>query len=122
MKKVLIIDDDKAVRDVFGRACTNNGFDVFEAENGKEGETVFKTHYPDIIILDIIMPEQEGIETIINFMNIDRNIKIIAVSGGGFGNASNYLNDALQLGATAVFEKPINTDELINKIKLILNQ
>ena len=66
------------------------------------------------------MPEQEGIATMLQLKAIDNDVKIIAVSVGGMGNAIDYLDNALKLGAKAVFEKPVNLQKLINKVDLLL--
>jgi len=121
MGKILVVDDDSEIRNVFKRAFENAGHEVIIAENGRVCEILNHKHNPDIIILDIIMPDQEGIETIINLKASNNNIKIIAVSGGGMGGANNYLDNALKFGAKAIFEKPINPDEIIDKINLLLH-
>ena len=93
MSKVLVVDDELSVSNVFKRALVNAGHDVIVAEDGKIGEQMYLNHRPDIVILDIIMPDQEGIETIIKLKAADNNVKIIAVSGGGMGSANNYLDN-----------------------------
>ncbi|MBC8319641.1 MAG: response regulator [Bacteroidetes bacterium] len=120
MGKILVVDDEKNIRDVFKRALENAGHEVMVAENGVIGQQLYMRNNIDIIILDIIMPDQEGIETIIKLKAVDSNVKIIAVSGGGMGNAKNYLYNALKLGARAVFEKPVNFEELIKKVNFLL--
>lgn len=120
MAKILIIDDEQNIRDVFKRALENAGHETIVAEDGIVGQQMYMDHKPDIVILDIIMPEQEGIETILQLKTLDSNVKIIAVSGGGMGNAIDYLDNALKLGAKAAFEKPVNLDKLINKVNLLL--
>lgn len=120
MARILIIDDEQNIRDVFKRAFENAGHEAIVAENGIVGQQMYIDHKPDIVILDIIMPEQEGIATILQLKAVDNNVKIIAVSGGGMGNAIDYLDNALKLGAKAVFEKPVNLQKLINKVNLLL--
>ena len=121
MGKILVVDDDSEIRNVFKRAFENAGHEVIIAENGSVCEFMYKKHNPDIIVLDILMPEQEGIETILNLKATNNNIKIIAVSGGGMGGANNYLDNALKLGAVAIFEKPVNHNEIIDEINLLLH-
>ena len=119
MGRVLVVDDEQNIRDVFKRALVNAGHDVIVAENGKIAQRMYEEHNPDIVILDIIMPEQEGIETIIKLVASDSDVKIIAVSGGGMGSANNYLTSAVKLGAKAAFEKPVNLSDLIDKVNLL---
>jgi len=104
MGKILVVDDEQNIREVLKRALENVGHDVLIAKNGIEGQELYLENNPDVVILDIIMPEQEGIETILKLKATDRNVKIIAVSGGGMGNAVNYLDNALKLGAKAAYE------------------
>jgi len=120
MGKILVVDDDSEIRSVFKRAFENAGHEVFLAENGRVCEIMYQKHSPDIIVLDIIMPDQEGIETILNLKATNNDVKIIAVSGGGMGGANNYLDNALKFGAIAIFEKPVNHNEIIDKIDLLL--
>ena len=119
MGKILVVDDEQNIRDVFKRALENAGHDVIVAKNGTMGEQMYINNSPDIVILDIIMPEQEGIETILKLKAVDNDVKIIAVSGGGMGSANNYLDNALKLGAKAAFEKPVNLSNLVDKVNLL---
>ncbi len=66
------------------------------------------------------MPEQEGIETILNLKAIDSEVKIIAISGGGMGSADKYLDNAIKLGATFAMEKPVVLRELNKKVNQLL--
>lgn len=122
MAKILVVDDEQNIRDVLKRAFENVGYDVLVAKNGIEGQELYLEHNPDVVILDIIMPEQEGIETILKLKAADKNVKIVAVSGGGMGNAINYLDNALKLGAKAAYEKPVNIKELIGRVNSLLKQ
>ncbi len=121
MGKILIIDDEENIRHVFKRALEKANHDVIVAENGRIGEHLYIQQSPDVIILDILMPEQEGIETILRLVAYDQNVKIIAISGGGLGNVNNYLDNALKFGATFALEKPIDIKELVNKVNTLLN-
>ncbi len=121
MGKILIIDDEENIRHVFKRALEKANHDVIVAENGRIGEYLYIQQSPDVIILDILMPEQEGIETILRLVAYDQNVKIIAISGGGLGNVNNYLDNALKFGATFALEKPIDIKELVNKVNTLLN-
>lgn len=120
MAIILVVDDEQNIRDVFKRALENAGHEAIVAENGVIGQQMYMDYNPDVVILDIIMPEQEGIETMLQLKAYDANVKVVAVSGGGMGNAIDYLDNALKLGAKAVFEKPFNLQKLINKVNLLL--
>lgn len=122
MGKILIVDDEENIRSIFKRALEKENHEVLVAENGKVGEEMYKNQLPDVIILDILMPEQEGIETILRLKSYKNDIKIIAISGGGFGNANNYLDNALKLGATVALEKPVVISELIGQVDMLLKK
>lgn len=121
MGKVLVVDDEQNIRNIFKRALEKANHEVLVAENGRVGEKEYIKHKPDVVILDILMPEQEGIETILRLKAFDHNIKIIAISGGGLGSANNYLDNALKFGAKLALEKPIIISELVKKVELLLN-
>lgn len=121
MGKILIVDDEENIRTIFRRALEKENHSVLVAENGKTGEQLYISHNPDLIILDILMPEQEGIETILRLKSYDHEVKIIAISGGGFGNANNYLDNALKLGAIVALEKPVVISELVKQVEKLLN-
>lgn len=115
--KVLIIDDEVRIRELVRMWLEKEGFEVFEAENGKKG---FKAHHTcpvELVICDLIMPEQEGIETISQFKNEFPEVGLIAISGGGKIGSDSYLAMAEQLGAWKVFTKPLDMPSLIQAIK-----
>jgi DNA-binding NtrC family response regulator len=115
--KILIIDDDDRIRNLFRLWLERAGFEVYEAENGKKGMEVQQQTPVDLIICDLIMPVQEGIETITRFSNDYPDIGIIAISGGGKIGPDSYLSVAEHLGAWRVFTKPVDMPSLIETIK-----
>ena len=115
--KILIVDDDDRIRDLFRMWLEREGFEVYEAENGKKGVGVQRESPVDLLICDLIMPVQEGIETITQFRDEFPEIGIIAISGGGKIGSDSYLAVAEQLGAWQVFTKPVDMPLLIETIK-----
>ena len=115
--KILIIDDDDRIRDLFRLWLERAGFVVYEAENGKQGVLVQQANPVDLLICDLIMPVQEGIETITQFRDDYPEIGIIAISGGGKIGPDSYLAVAEQLGAWRVFTKPLDMPLIIETIK-----
>lgn len=120
MKKILILDDEAPIRRMLRKLLERNDYEVFDAENGTHGIKQFKEHKPDLIITDIIMPEKEGLETIREIREINSDIKIIAISGGGATDPKIYLELAEKLGADLSFCKPLNNKELLSAVKLLL--
>jgi DNA-binding NtrC family response regulator len=115
--KILIVDDDDRIRDLFRIWLERAGHEVYEAENGQKAVSVQQKTPVDLLICDLIMPVQEGIETISQFKNNFPEIGIIAISGGGKIGADSYLAVAEQLGAWRVFTKPVDMALLLETIK-----
>jgi DNA-binding response OmpR family regulator len=115
-RKILLIDDDVAVLRTLEVVLEDRGYDVVTAKDGAEGLRLFKKNPPDLVITDLIMPEKEGIETIIEMRRERPDAKIIAISGGGRTHNRCFLDMATSLGAVAVLAKPFMPDELADKI------
>lgn len=115
--KILIIDDEPGIRNIFRLWLEREGFEVFEAENGKEGIRIQRDSSMDLVICDLIMPVQEGIETITLLSKEFPDLGIIAISGGGKMGPDSYLSAAQHLGAWRTFVKPVDMRLMIAAIK-----
>ena len=123
MAKVLVIDDDSALRRIVNRVLTKAAHEVIEAENGVEGIRKFKSENPEIVIMDIVMPHQDGIQTIQEIRDVvGDKIGVIAISGGGVGAGALYLSIARELGADAIVQKPFRPDDLVSTVEKVLNR
>ncbi|MCH8809524.1 MAG: response regulator, partial [Proteobacteria bacterium] len=91
MARILIIDDEDELRSMLRQMLEQAGHEVTEAVNGAEGIRLYEQDRPDLIITDIIMPEKEGVETIIALRRADPDLPIIAISGGGRLDATDFL-------------------------------
>ncbi len=116
MKKVLIIDDNSAVRSTMARILELAGYEAITACDGNEGLIRMRQARPDMIITDIIMPEKEGIETIRQMLIEQPDAKIMAVSGGGRHANMDFLEAARKLGAMETLEKPFEPDDLVDRV------
>ena len=115
---ILIIDDDAAVRKFISTTLNREGHTTVEAENGVVGLEVLEHESQiDVLITDLIMPQKEGIETIMEAKRLYPSMKILAISGGGKVGPDNYLILADALGATATLKKPFGGKELILAIQ-----
>jgi DNA-binding response OmpR family regulator len=122
MARILIIEDDKAVRTMLGLTLTHFGHTVLEAGNGREGLELFKRANADLVITDIVMPEKEGLEVLIELRQKQVPlVKVIAISGGGRQHAKDYLRMAKLMGAAKVLEKPFSTEVLIAAVNELLS-
>jgi YesN/AraC family two-component response regulator len=117
MTHILIIDDDEQILKMLRQALERKGYKVSTAVNGREGIKLYKEIRSDVLITDIVMPEMEGLEAIRKLRKEYEDIKIIALSGGGFVSPDEYLKLAKQFGAEYTFAKPVNLNELIDAIK-----
>lgn len=120
MGRILVVEDDKAVRDLLREILERAGHDVMDASNGQEAITMYKASPADLIITNILMPEKEGLETIQELRRDHPEIKIIAISGGGQIGPSDYLDVAKRFGASRTFSKPFNRKELLEAVDELL--
>lgn len=120
MKTILLVDDDEAFRKAQAQVLEKAGFTVVLAENGSVALDIFKEQPVDLVITDIIMPEIEGLETIQKMRQLNRKVKIIAISGGGRNTPDDYLVLARKLGALKSLSKPYTATELLNTIEELL--
>lgn len=119
MKKIAIVDDHEDVRNSIKKILENE-YIIYEASNGKGAIELFENEEIDLFIIDIIMPEKEGIETIMELMDADPDVNIIAISGGLNFNPGNYLNWAKQIGVKYTFAKPFDPEIMIEAIKKLI--
>lgn len=111
---VLVIDDETGVREVIADSLRFCGYRVMQAENGRAGLEMIEQAGapPDIVITDLIMPEQDGVEFILTMRQDFPGIRLVAISGGGRRNNVDFLTLAENLGADAALPKPLDMDEL----------
>jgi CheY-like chemotaxis protein len=116
MKKILVIEDNPIVRSTVGRILEAGGYQVISAGDGIQGVAAFRKEQPDLVVTDIIMPEQEGIETIRQILADRPGTKIIAISGGGRIGNTDFLQIARKVGASEVLPKPFDPDDLLQLV------
>jgi CheY-like chemotaxis protein len=120
MARILIIDDDGLFRSMLGATLVHFGHTVVEAGNGAEGLKLFKRGEPDLIITDLVMPEMEGFEVLMNLKKLNPGAKVMVMSGGVRGPTVDFLEIANRLGASGVLAKPFSTDALLKAIDALL--
>lgn len=120
MKTVLVVDDDAAIRDLLRYFLSLKGYSVDVAENGAAGEALMEERRPDLIISDILMPGEDGLEFLMHTCKRFPEVPVIAISGGI--RAANYdpLPIAEKLGARHTFTKPLDLNELLGAIHGLL--
>jgi DNA-binding NtrC family response regulator len=120
--RVLIIDDEDYVRMTLSQALEDEGHTVLLASNGLDGLSVYAEGKPDLVITDVLMPDKEGLETIIELRKIEPDVKVIVISGGGRVNNIDFLDMAKKFGATATLKKPFAIDEFCRIVQSCLAQ
>ena len=120
MKRILIVDDDEPFRRILRETLRLAGYVVTTAENGAVALRLFRQEPVDLVMTDLIMPEKEGIETILELLRLQVDLKIIAMSGGGCREAGDYLPIARHLGASEVLTKPFTAQDLMEAVETLL--
>ncbi len=120
MALILVVDDEEPIRNLIQQTLESVGHEVFQAANGLEALESQKRKPADVIFMDIIMPEKEGIETIMEIRRKFPETRVIAMSGVGLD--SPYLVMAKQLGADITLDKPFSTTEIIEKVHQLLTK
>lgn len=112
MASLLIIDDDESIRSLLAQAMTHAGHTVREAADGNKGLALYRAEPSDIVLTDLVMPEKEGLATIMELRREYPQVRIIAMSGGFAHDSRVYLHMAERLGAVRVLRKPFSLAEL----------
>ncbi|MEI7450606.1 MAG: response regulator [Desulfomonile sp.] len=120
MANILVIDDDSMSRDLIAEMLAEKGHKTVKACDGKEGLQLYDTTRFDIVITDMIMPEVEGVETIIQLKKNYPDVKIIAISGGGRISAYSHLSIAEKFGVKKTLAKPFSTNDLLTAVDELL--
>ncbi|MCK6454835.1 MAG: response regulator [Alphaproteobacteria bacterium] len=120
MAKILVIDDDPLMQQTIRRILERDTHEVHTANDGHDGVALLGARRYDLIITDIMMPRQEGIETIRSIREQANGLPILAISGGGSLGCGDVLSAATMLGANDALPKPFNARELIAKVRSLL--
>ena len=120
MSTILVVDDDDQVRSLLRRILQKEGHDVREAADGQAAIDACHSKCPDLLIMDLVMPGKEGLETIQEIRQQHPAQKILAISGGGAGRSQSYLQLAKKLGASQALAKPFGVAELVQAVKQLL--
>lgn len=116
MARILVVDDEPSVRTTFKAILARAGHEVACAGDGNQALRAFQAEKFDLILIDIIMPDKEGVETIRELRRMDARLPIIAVSGGGRAAGGSYLEIAMALGASRSLQKPVRSQQLVDAV------
>ena len=109
MAKVLVVDDAQFMRMRAVKLLTQNGYECIEAENGIEAVDKYKSERPDAVMLDITMPDMDGLEALKQIQKIDSNAKVAMVTAMG---QQSIVMEAIKAGANGYLLKPVMPDKL----------
>ena len=115
-RRILIVADDRDIVSIVTTMLEDRGWDIQAAYGGAEALEIVSTSVPDVILLDIMMPEMNGIEVLKKIRKIDTNARIIMITA--FGDVESYL-DSMELGAYEYINKPFETKELLQMIEKV---
>ncbi|MEK7949553.1 response regulator [Luteolibacter soli] len=115
--RILLVDDEPAILEVLRQALLAEGFEVETAANGIEAVKRAKGQLFDLVLTDMIMPEMDGIQTILELRAVHPGIRIIAMSGGVSSAGGDFLPLARQLGAQTVLRKPFEYAVFMDSVR-----
>lgn len=117
MARILVVDDEELARFTMREILEGAGHEVEEAKNGAQGISLQRSRRFDVVVTDIIMPEKEGVQTIIELRQEFPSLPIIAISGGGRTRNLDFLKIAEQYGAKKILPKPFSEEELLSAVE-----
>ena len=118
MAKILIVDDAAFMRMMIKDILTKNGYEVVaEAANGVEAVELYKSHQPDLVTMDITMPEMDGIEAVKQIKAVNPAAKVIMCSAMG---QQSMVMDAIKAGANDFTVMPFQADRVLEAVKKIV--
>lgn len=115
-----MVEDDVSLRKLLTKVLENAGYCVSPAADAREALAIHAGSPADLVITDIIMPDADGLQLIMELRRQRAGTPIFAISGGGRLRAPGYLEMARKLGARAVFQKPFSHEELLAAIQQAL--
>lgn len=108
-KKVLIVDDQNGIRVLLMEVFSNEGYETFQAGNGKLALEIVRRESPDLVLLDMKIPGMDGLDILKHIKQIDASIKVIMMTAYG---ELDMIKEATDLGALTHFTKPFDIDDL----------
>jgi DNA-binding NtrC family response regulator len=117
MATILVIDDEQGIRDLLGTLLRRKGYDVVLAESGRKGLELFRQARPDLIVLDLKMPEMDGLTVLRQIRTLDLRKPVVILTGAGTADAA---EQARALGVTEFIEKEFSLHRLGDALKRLL--
>ncbi|TJY38982.1 response regulator [Cohnella pontilimi] len=118
-KKLLIVDDQVGIRILLLEVFSTEGYETFQAANGRTALDIVRTHSPDLVLLDMKIPGMDGLEILKQIKEINRDIKVIMMTAYG---ELDMIKEATDLGALMHFTKPFDIDEMRMAVNLQMGE
>ena len=115
MATILVIDDEHLIRTLLSTALQSSGHEVVEACSGREGVHLYRERPADLVIVDMLMPELNGLDTILELTREFLNVKVVAMSG--VSGKHSLINTAKLLGARQIILKPFAVKDMLNMVQ-----
>lgn len=120
MVSILLVDDDDEFLTMLTDVLERGGYQVQQASDGQQAIDLYRTQPADLVITDLVMPEKEGIQLIMELRRLNPKVKIIAISGAGESLVEEYLKMAKVLGAQRVLAKPFSEPEILAAVSQVI--
>jgi DNA-binding NtrC family response regulator len=116
MPSVLIVEDDNQLRALLKLVLVRAGYEVLDTDNAIEAARIYRERRTEVVVTDLLMPDRDGLELILDLRREDRNVRVIAFSGGGEVSPEGYLYIARLFGARRTLTKPFSAEEFLEAI------
>jgi CheY-like chemotaxis protein len=114
---ILVVDDDALVRDYARALLEGEGYNVDTAADGVAATAWLKQQHADVVLIDILMPRKEGLETIIELKNDHPEVVVLAMSASGARKGHDFLTIAAKFGADGTLQKPFTPEQLLSLVQ-----
>lgn len=115
MATILVIDDEESIRHLLREVLEKSGYRVLEASDGREGLSTYQKQPVDLVIMDLLMPDTDGLEATLQLTREYVDAKVIAITGAQ--GDRNFLDVANLFGARRTFQKPFDITKLLQAVK-----
>lgn len=122
MPTILITDDDPTLRAIGAELLSGEGYRILQAEDGDEALRLVEAEPIDLIVLDMLMPNKDGLETILELRRRRSKVRILAISSGGSMDIDSLLKPALAFGADRIMAKPLSLSTFAATIAEMLSR
>ena len=122
MALILVVDDEASIRRMLRETLVREGHEVIEAERSSTDLRMIEHRVPDLVVTDLMMPEKDGLELLLDLRRAHPEMRVVAISGGGRNAWSEALDVAKRFGAFRTLAKPFSLDEFVAVVREALNR